>query len=486
MYNLDTIEPKRVFHFFKEISAIPHGSYNTKEISEYCVEFARKNNLEYYKDEHDNVVIYKPATEGYENVAPVIIQGHTDMVCEKEPAVDFDFLKDGLKLKVEGDFLRATGTTLGGDDGIAVAIGLALLEDNEHPHPALEVLFTSDEEVGLLGADKFDTSKLSGKYFINLDSEEESTLTCGCAGGLRMDATIPVSREAADGMEYNISLTSFLGGHSGIEIDKWHINPVILSGRLLSDLSEKAPFKLVSLNGGNKDNAIPRETYCTVLVAKEDVETFERAFEEEKITLIDEFSSMEPNMEVKLDKKEEKEAFVLTSVCYQDVLYFLAMTPVGVQAMSGDIAGLVETSLNLGIFDLKENEIKVSYALRSSKNTARVALEKKMQRFFARFEGSSFSRRGEYPAWEYRKESKLRDLCTKVYEKRYGKEMKVQAIHAGLECGIFSERMKDLDCISIGADVFDVHTPKEKLSISSTKRTYEYLLEVLKMSKDCL
>ena len=486
MGKLSGLEPERVFYYFEEISKIPHGSYNTKAISDYCVEFAKARNLKYYQDQANNVIIYKEATPGYEHISPVIIQGHLDMVCEKEADSTIDFLKDGLELLVSGDDLYANKTTLGGDDGVAVALGLAILEEKEKPHPALEVLFTAEEEVGLIGAEALDAGKLSGKYFINLDSEEEHVLTCGCAGGIRVDGNIPVKREQFAGMQYTIELSSFLGGHSGMEIDKWHINPVILMGRLLYELSEEVPIRLLSLKGGNKDNAIPREAVAEVLVDISESKKLEEAFAHSKEAFLSEFLSMEPEMKMVITSCGEKKVAVLSDEDFSNVTFFLQASPVGVQAMSADIEGLVETSLNLGVLELKEDKLAVSYALRSSKNTARIALEKKMKQYITHFPGGSTSTRGEYPAWEYRKISKLRDLCTAVYEERNHKKMKVEAIHAGLECGVFSEKIKDLDCVSLGADVFDVHTSKEHLSISSTKRTYEYLWEILKKSKDWL
>lgn len=486
MGTLSMLKPERVFYYFEEISKIPHGSYNTKALSDYCVEFAKAHDLKYVQDEAGNVIIYKEATPGYEQIAPVIIQGHLDMVCEKEADSDINFSKDGLELLVSGDDLYANKTTLGGDDGVAVALGLAILEEKERPHPALEVLFTTDEEVGLLGANVLDTSKLSGKYFINLDSEEENTLTCGCAGGIRMDGSFPIAREFVSGMRYKVELSSFQGGHSGMEIDKWHINPVVLMGRLLLELSEHVPIRLISLKGGNKDNAIPREAFAEILVDISKGTKTEEIFAGIKEEFLSEFLSMEPEMKMLLTAVGEGEGDVLLSEDFSNVLFFLLETPIGVQAMSADIPGLVETSLNMGVFELQKENLKVSYALRSSKNTARIALEKKMRHYITHFPGGSATTRGEYTAWEYRKHSKLRDLCTAVYEERYQKRMKVEAIHAGLECGIFSEKIKDLDCVSLGADVFDVHTTKERLSISSTQRTYEYLWEILKKAKDWL
>lgn len=271
-----------------------------------------------------------------------------------------------------------------------------------------------------------------------------------------------------------------------MEIDKWHINPVILMGRLLSELSECASVHLLSLKGGNKDNAIPREAVAEILVPISEGTKLEETFAGLKEEFLSEFLSMEPEMKMLLTARGEGDGDALSDKDFSNVLFFLLESPVGVQAMSADIPGLVETSLNMGTFELQKENMKVSYALRSSKNTARIALEKKIKKFILHFPGGSASARGEYPAWEYRKKSRLRDLCTAVYKERYQKDMKIEAIHAGLECGIFSEKIKDLDCVSLGADVFDVHTPKERLSISSTLRTYEYLWEILKKAKDCL
>lgn len=482
---LNGLKPERVFYYFEEISRIPHGSYNTKQLKEYCVAFAKEHHLDYYEDDFQNVIIYKAATPGYEEVPGIIIQGHLDMVCEKELDSTIDFTKDGLDLRVDGDYVYAHKTTLGGDDGIAVAFGLAILEDETLNHPALEVVFTSEEEVGLEGASNLDMSRIKGQYFINIDSEEEGIITCGCAGGLRADCAMDVLTETAKKEKFKISLTNFSGGHSGVEIHKWRINPNILMGRILFDLEKEIEFKLCSLHGGLKDNAIPRESFAEFFVEDDEKEAVYAWFEKEKAMLLKELDSIEPAMSMELETAGVEEDCYISPMDQEKILFFLTQTKNGVIAMSADIAGLVETSLNLGIMELKNGHFLASFALRSSKNSAKWALNDQME-YLTEFLGGTYTTRGLYPAWEYAKVSPLRDLSVSVYQKTFGKTPQIQAIHAGLECGLFKDKRPELDCISIGPDLLDVHTPKERLTISSTQKCYEYLCKILEESKDFL
>lgn len=482
---LSGLKPKKVFYYFEEISKIPHGSYNTKQLKEYCVNFAKDRNLKYYEDDFQNVIIYKDATPGYENVPTMIIQGHLDMVCEKELDCDIDFTKDGLDLRVDGDFIYAHKTTLGGDDGVAVAFGLAILDDKELKHPALEIIFTSEEEVGLEGATNLDMNQVRGKYFINIDSEEEGIITCGCAGGLRADCTLSVLTDTAKKDKLRISLTNFQGGHSGVEIHKWRINPNILMGRILFDLEKDFEYEICHLSGGLKDNAIPRESFAEFFVEAEDKAAILEWFAKEKEMLIKEMDSTEPNMTLEIEDLGVQESTFISPMDQEKILFFLNQTKNGVIAMSADIEGLVETSLNLGILKLEGSQFSASFALRSSKNSAKWALNDQLE-YLIEFLGGSYSTRGLYPAWEYAKISPLRDLSVKVYEENFGKTPEIQAIHAGLECGLFKDKRPEMDCISIGPDLFDVHTPKERLSISSTQKCYEFLCKILENSKDYL
>lgn len=480
---LENCEPKRVFHYFEEICKIPHGSGNTRQISDYLVQFAKNHDLKYIQDEMNNVVIYKPGTAGYENAPTVIVQGHMDMVCEKRPAVDHDFTKDGLNLSVEGDYVSANGTTLGGDDGIAVAYGLALLESDTIAHPPLEVFITVDEEIGLLGAVGFDCSVLKGRRFINLDSEAEGSLWISCAGGLSGISHIPVTRLEAKGEKLTVKISGLMGGHSGAEIDKNRANANSLLGKFLHGLDAKAGYELISVQGGQKDNAITRESIAELLTVKENVEAVKEYAASMQTAWREEYTGTDEGITVTVTEEGEQDAKVLHPTSKEKVVFFLVNVPYGVQKMSGTIKGLVETSTNIGILKTSENEVLGSSSIRSSVETARDALSDKIE-YLTEFLGGEYERQGLYPAWEYRKDSPLRDKMVEVYEEMYGQKPNVVAIHAGLECGLFYKKMEGLDCVSLGPDMKDIHTSEEVLSISSTERVWKYLVKVLGALKD--
>ena len=480
---LENCEPKRVFHYFEEICKIPHGSGNTRQISDYLVQFAKNHDLKYIHDEMNNVVIYKPGTAGYENAPTVIVQGHMDMVCEKRPDVDHDFTKDGLNLSVEGDYVSANGTTLGGDDGIAVAYGLALLESDTIAHPPLEVFITVDEEIGLLGAVGFDCSVLKGRRFINLDSEAEGSLWISCAGGLSGISHIPVTRLEAKGEKLTVKISGLMGGHSGAEIDKNRANANSLLGKFLHGLDAKAGYELISVQGGQKDNAITRESIAELLTVKENVEAVKEYAASMQTAWREEYTGTDEGITVTVTEEGEQDAKVLHPTSKEKVVFFLVNVPYGVQKMSGTIKGLVETSTNIGILKTSENEVLGSSSIRSSVETARDALSDKIE-YLTEFLGGEYERQGVYPAWEYRKDSPLRDKMVEVYEEMYGQKPNVVAIHAGLECGLFYKKMEGLDCVSLGPDMKDIHTSEEVLSISSTERVWKYLVKVLGALKD--
>ena len=480
---LENCEPKRVFHYFEEICKIPHGSGNTKQISDYLVQFAKDHDLKYIQDEMNNVVIYKPGTAGYENAPTVIVQGHMDMVCEKRPDVDHDFTKDGLNLSVEGDYVSANGTTLGGDDGIAVAYGLALLEIDTIAHPPLEVFITVDEEIGLLGAVGFDCSVLKGRRFINLDSEAEGSLWISCAGGLSGISHIPVTRLEAKGEKLTVKISGLMGGHSGAEIDKNRANANSLLGKFLHGLDAKAGYELISVQGGQKDNAITRESIAELLTVKENVETVKEYAASMQAAWREEYAGTDEGITVTVTEEGEQDVKVLHPTSKEKVVFFLVNVPYGVQKMSGTIKGLVETSTNIGILKTSENEVLGSSSIRSSVETARDALSDKIE-YLTEFLGGEYERQGVYPAWEYRKDSPLRDKMVEVYEEMYGQKPNVVAIHAGLECGLFYKKMEGLDCVSLGPDMKDIHTSEEVLSVSSTERVWKYLVKVLGALKD--
>lgn len=480
MRALENCEPKRVFYYFEELCKIPHGSGNTKQISDYLVSFAKEHGLEYVQDEMNNVVIYKPATEGYEDAPAVILQGHMDMVCEKRPDVDHDFTKDPLNISVKDGYVTANGTTLGGDDGIAVAYGLALLESKDLAHPALEVLITVDEEIGLLGAEGFDCSVLKGKRLINLDSEAEGSLWISCAGGLSGISTIPVQRVEAEGQKAAVKITGLMGGHSGAEIDKKRANANVLMGRFLYSLQQETAYEIISLAGGQKDNAITREADAELLV--EDINSVKACAEKLQKGFREEYAGTDEGLTVEITDLGVASAKVLHPTSREKVLFFLMEVPFGIQKMSGSIDGLVETSTNIGIVKLGEDEFLGSSSVRSSVEAAGAALSDKIC-YLTEFLGGEYTVQGAYPAWEYRKDSPLRDQMVEVYEEMYGEKPNVVAIHAGLECGLFYKKIEGLDCVSLGPNMKDIHTSEEVLDIASTERVWKYLVKVLESLK---
>lgn len=479
---LENLEPSRVFHYFEELCRIPHGSYNTKEISDYLAAFAREHGLRCRQDESNNVIIWKDASPGYENAPVVILQGHCDMVCEKKPGSAHDFTRDPLELMIEGDYVTAKDTTLGGDDGIAVAYALAILEDNSLKHPALEVIITTDEEVGLLGAKNLDMSDLKGQLLINMDSEEEGYLCVGCAGGMTAKCELEVKYLPVKGTKLQITIDGLVGGHSGAEIDKNRANSNKLMGRFLYELDQKTEYMLAGLEGGTKDNAITRSTTAVIVVeAEREAEVRETAAALEK-NLRKEYSGSDEGITIHCRNLGEGEAEVLHPVSREKVLFLLNFAPWGVQKMSGDIAGLVETSANPGVMKLDPEEFVLTVSVRSSVGSAKNAVIDKVQ-YLTEFLGGTCTLEGDYPAWEYRKESVLREIMKDTYAEMFGKEPVVNAIHAGLECGLFYEKMPGLDCVSFGPEMKDIHTTEEMLSISSVERMWRYLLNVLEHIK---
>ncbi len=476
---LSEIEPKEVFAYFEDICEIPHPSDKEEKLSNYCVDFAKKHHLTYYEDELHSVILIKEATPGYEDEPAVILQGHLDMVCEKEPGCTIDFDNDGLDLMVEGDYISAKGTTLGGDDGIAVAYALAILASDQIAHPRLEVILTASEEVGLNGAREIDVSMLQGRRLINLDSEEEGILLSGCAGGASVTCTLPVKRIKASGCAYTIKLDGMIGGHSGVEIHKGRANANLVMGRVLMTLSRNVSYYLADFAGGKKDNAIPRDCSAGIYLAPEDEEKAKQVITQLQQSLSHEYALVDPDIKITLEKDTSVNPQMLDEDSTRRAVMLVNMLPNGVQTMSADVEGLVETSLNLGVLKLEETELAIHYAARSSVGSAKDALLDKLV-YLTESIGGTTHIAGVYPAWEYKRDSKLREKMIDVYEKMYGKKPLVEAIHAGVECGLLAAKLPGLDCISIGPDMQSVHTTEEKLSISSTKRVWEYLLEVLK------
>ena len=475
---LQGLEPASVFGFFEEICNIPHISYHEKELSDFCVNFAKERGLYYEQDKLGNVIIIGEATPGYEDAEPVMIQGHLDMVGDKIPTCTIDMEKEPIKLVVDGNYLTADGTTLGGDDGIAVAYGLALLDAKDIAHPRLEVVLTVSEEVGLLGATDIDLSCCKAKRLINIDSEEEGVFTAGCAGGLRADCVIPSETEVKKGVVCEIKTQGFLGGHSGIEINKGRANGNTMMGRFLMFLEDKVAFDIVSIVGGVKDNVIPKNVVAKLLVKKKDVDALQEALARFNQFIAVEFTVADPDIALALEVQEEAECRVLSACSKEKAITALNLMPNGVQTMSMDLPDLVETSLNMGVVKIDEEQISLCFSVRSSLESAKEFIARKLRQLTESLGGTA-TYRGEYPGWPYARDSKLRDLCVKVYKEQYGKEPKIEVIHAGLECGILSSKVEGLDCISIGPDMFDVHTPDEKISVSSIARVWEFLKAVL-------
>ena len=479
---LSQYEPKRAMEIFEEISAIPHGSGNRQPICEYLNKFASDRGLEHYQDEGDNVVIIKEATPGYENADTIIIQGHSDMVCVKTDESDFDFMKDGLKLGVDGDWVFAHDTTLGGDDGVAVAIMLAILDSDDICHPRLEMVITSDEEIGLVGAGYLDFSRLKGRKLINIDSGNENAITVSCAGGTVTTSHAPVSREKTEGEEWEISVTGLIGGHSGAEIDKGRANANILMGRVLAEVSKKAPFKIVSMKGGSGNNVIANSAFVKVIVSPENSAKLCAVVEETGKILKKEYLTPDPYLEVAAVKTGEGLVNALTDKDTEKVIQVLRLFPQGIQAMSMDIPGLVQTSINMGTFDVKDDEMVIVTAIRSSVATQKEELLDKMERILA-LAGGEVNIDSNFGAWEYKKDSKFRQDCVDIYKDIFGREPGITATHGGLECGIFCGNAPDLDCISIGVNLEHAHEVKERMSISSFQRIWKYVCEILKRSK---
>lgn len=482
MSELTNLKPAEVFYYFDKICSIPHGSGNTKAISDYCVDFAREHGLRYIQDTADNIIIFKDGTAGYENSAPVIIQGHLDMVCEKDKDCSINMEKEGLHPVVEGDMVTAMGTTLGGDDGIAIAYALAILASDSIPHPPIEAVFTVDEEIGLLGATALDTAPLKGRIMLNIDSEVEGSFLISCAGGTRVDCITPVKHMVDMAVRYDVTISGLSGGHSGTEISKWGANSNILAGRLLYTLDNQVEFWISDIQGGLKDNAIPIETNLKLYVTQRDCETLEETIRTLEEELKNEYAVTDPGLKICFKRGPEEISHMLDSHSTGLITFLLMNYPNGIQRMSSNIPGLAETSLNLGIMYLNDTELHCSFSIRSSVSSAKEALVDKLV-FLTEFTGGTCAFSGDYPAWEYKKDSPLRDLVAQVYKEMYQKDCSLEAIHAGVECGIFSNKLPGLDCVSYGPDLFDIHTTRERMSISSVKRVWEFTLELLKRLK---
>jgi len=470
------LTPASVFGYFEKICSIPHGSGNTKLISDYLVSFAKEHGIGYIQDDLNNVILFQDGTCGMEDHAPVILQGHMDMVCEQDADCLIDMQTQGLDIDHDDQWIFANGTTLGGDNGIAVAYALALLADKSIPHPPLEVIITVDEETGMFGAAGIDLSMLKGRTLVNLDSEDEGIFTVSCAGGARGTIHLPLERRVVYGPCVKLTVDGLQGGHSGVEIHKNRANANKVMGQLLGRVQALMPVCITKLSGGAKDNAIPRSCQATLVLLGMQPERINDITAELQNMLRTEYD--EPEAVVRGDNVEALGGMALTQECSSKVIALLNAAPNGVQAWSEDISGLVQTSLNLGVLTMDE-ELTMTFAVRSSVNQEKRELLHKLQEL-AEFHGGSYTEVGDYPAWEYKKDSRLREIMVETFRDMFDKAPEVVAIHAGLECGLLSEKLPGLDCVSIGPDMEDIHTSRERLNIASTRRTWEFLLEVLK------
>ena len=484
---LEGLQPERVMYYFEEIAKIPHGSRHTQAISEWLAGFAKGRGLEYTRDALGNVVIRKAATEGCGNVPGVILQGHMDMVCEKDATSDLNMEREGLRLVVtsEGDecIVTAEGTTLGGDDGIAVAYMLAILESDAILHPELECVFTVDEEIGMLGAAGMDMSQLRGKYLLNIDSEEEGHLLAGCAGGCTITFSLPVERESCpEGNLMILSVEDLQGGHSGLEIDKGRANACILLGRVLQDMYSRysdREIRVSKVQGGTKDNAIPRQAEAYLRVQADREESLHGFLKEEEELFRSEYGDRDPDIRLLLSEGPKEGTGCFTGASGKNVIRLLRLVPNGVQKMSFATPGLVETSLNLGILTTSEDTVSASFLVRSNVNSEKCEVVSRLA-MLADALGGTLTNEGDYPAWEYRAESHLREVMCACYREQYGEDMVVETVHAGVECGLFADGIEGLDAVSFGPDLVDIHTPKERMYVASVERTWRLILSVLK------
>lgn len=482
MTGLENMEPKKVFCFFQDLCQIPHGTFDTKRISDYCVDFAKKRNLEVIQDELNNIIIKKPGFQGYDDCEPVILQGHLDMVCEKKPESSHDFQTDGLKLYVENGFLKARDTTLGGDDGIAIAMALAILDSNDIPHPPIEALFTVDEEVGMSGAKTVDLSLLKGRMLLNIDSEEEGILTVGCAGGIRYESKLPVVRESKNGNQITIRIHGLKGGHSGCEIHKQRGNAHKMMGRLLYQITETIPINLITIFGGTKDNVIALESEAEILAPEDKTEQIFSMAREMKQIWDQEFMGEEPDLKVDLKTCGKMTAHTCDRASTDSIIGYLMLCPDGLLEYSRRLKGVAETSLNIGIVGTDEDGVRLVHLIRSSVESRKWQVRQQLEQC-ARICGGWGEIRSEYPAWQHNPDSKLCKVMTDVYREMFQKEPEISTIHAGLECGLFLEKRPDLDCVSFGPNILDVHSFHESLDIASAQRMWEYLKAVLKHLK---
>jgi dipeptidase D len=478
------LNPQDVFTYFEQLTRIPRGSGNEAEVSDFLVGFAKDNGLEYIQETCKNIIIKKPATKGYEKAPKVILQGHLDIVCAKEESLDFDFEKDPIPLVVEGDLIKTKGTTLGADNGIAVAMAMAILAKDDLKHPEISALFTVSEETGMDGAMALNSDNISGDILINIDSEEEGTALSSCAGGVNAYVFLPLKKEICrkDMEFYEISIKGLLGGHSGIEINKNRANAIKLMARVLKSIDQEMIYKLASIQGGEKMNAIAKMCNIVIAIQKEDVKKLEKVLNRMQNHFSSEFECSDPEIKIYI-KSITNRSEVLNEPSKRKLMHILRLLPQGVETMSSKMTGLVESSNNVGVIETQENEIFVNNAIRSSVSSLKEEIAERIK-IISNINDARCVLDADYPEWEYKIDSPIRDLMKKRYKVLTGEALAVDAIHAGLECGLLKEKVGDIDMISIGPNIYDVHTPNERLSISSTKNVYNFLCDILENIKE--
>ena len=483
--SIEKLYPEKVFHYFAEISKIPRASKKEKEISDWLVKFAKERKLKVIQDEHYNVIIKKKATEGYEDFSPLILQGHMDMVWEKNKDTEFDFSTQGIELVIDGDFLKANGTTLGADNGIAVAYALAILDSDDIKHPALEVVITTDEEDGMSGVVNLDFDEFDGKTLINLDTEEYGEVYVGSAGGTRTEAKfIFETKKIGNGYTpISIEVKGLSGGHSGAEIHKNLGNSIKILSEVLYHLSKRYEMSLIHIDGGGKVNAIPREAVAEIAV-KLDGDSIDElkklaglAFE----NILKDFKVSDKSPILAIEKIEEKNLGISLGDTL-NIINFLHEVPNGVLEMSKHIEGLVETSINIGFISTEIVDGNVKIRIKSlARSMANDPLNKLVEEVtdLTRKHDANIKIAASNPSWEYKEDSKIRELIAKSFKEITGNEPVIKAIHAGLECGVFTQNIKGADVVSIGPNIYGAHTPEERMDIKSVGETWEWLLKIL-------
>ncbi len=474
---------KNIFKHFEEISKIPRCSGNEKRISDYLVKFGKDLGLDVIQEDSLNVIIKKPATKGYENAKTVILQGHMDMVCTKVEGIEFNFEEQAIDLVSEGDLLRAKGTTLGADNGIALAMIMSILSDQSLEHPEVIALITTEEETGMDGVLNLNPKNISGDILINLDSEDEGVALASCAGGVKNVVELPIAWKNSDDDKtfLNIEIKGLLGGHSGIEIDKNRANAIKLLGRLLQTIEKEISIDIAKVSGGEKMNAIAKMSQATLAIKAEDESKLRQIVSVEENIFKNEFAVSDPGIFIEVIEVEKTENIFETNT-KSSLIDLLRLIPNGVETMSASIEGLVESSNNIGVLETEDGKVILSNAIRSSVRSLKDELNSRIGTI-SKLTGAEMKLIADYPEWQYKVDSPIRDLMIDLFKEKFNRELKIDAIHAGLECGFLKEKLGDIDMVSIGPDIRDVHTPAENVSISSTQRVYEFLVEVLKKIK---